>query len=64
MKKIRNIQELRLVKQKLKYKQKLYEKDFLDISESVIDNLTLKIRDIAFQLGSKLMFELFKKKKG
>jgi len=63
MKKIRNIQDLKLVKQKLKYKQKLYEKDVLEASGNILNIFTLKLQDIAFSLGSKLFFELFKSKK-
>jgi hypothetical protein len=58
MKKIKNIRELNLMKQKLEYQEKLYEKEVTISATEVVDNLTLKLRDVAFDLGVRLILQL------
>jgi hypothetical protein len=60
MKMIKNIRELNLMKQKLEYQEKLYEKEVTISATEVVDNLTLKLRDVAFDLGVRLILQLIK----
>lgn len=58
MRKVRNMRELKLVKQKLKIKQMLYEKDLSGSSWAIMDNLSDRLRDLAFDFGSRLVSQL------
>lgn len=58
MKTIRNMRELKLIKKQLKYKEQLYEKEMIGSSAHVLDNLTDKFRDLAFEFGMKLATRL------
>ncbi len=58
MKAIRNMRELYLMKEKLEYQEKLYEKEIASSTADIIDNLTDKLRDMAFELGARLMLKL------
>ncbi len=60
MKAIKNMRELNLMKQKLEYQEKLYEKELTASTADVIDNLADKLRDVAFDLGSRLILRLLK----
>lgn len=64
MKTISTLQELRLVKQKLEYQEKLLEKDVAGASADIVDNLTDKLKEFVFNVGSKLIVQLFKSGKG
>ena len=46
------------MKQKLEYQEKLYEKEVTISASEVVDNLTLKLRDVAFDLGVRLILQL------
>ena len=46
------------MKQKLEYQEKLYEKEVTISATEVVDNLTLKLRDVAFDLGVRLILQL------
>jgi hypothetical protein len=58
MKSIRNMRELHLTRQKLQYQEKLYEKEIYGAAGDVVDNLTGKLRDLAFDVGSRLILRL------
>jgi hypothetical protein len=60
MKTIRNIRELNLMKQKLEYQEKLYEKELTLSAAEIVDNLALKLRDLAFDMSLRLLFQLIK----
>jgi len=60
---IRNIRELRLMKQKLNYQQKLYEKEINTSTADLIDNLTDKMKEAAFDLSSRLLLQFIKSKR-
>lgn len=58
MKTIRNINELKLVRQKLKFKEMLYQKDLSGATTAIVDNLTGRLRDLAFDLGATIVTQL------
>jgi len=55
---IKNMRELRLMKQKLQIKEELYEKELVGSTAEVLDNLTDKLRDLAFEFGMRLTTQL------
>ena len=57
---ISTMHELKLIKQKLEYKEKLYEKEVAEVSADIVDNLTDKLKEFVFNVGSRLIFQLFK----
>ncbi len=59
MKAIKNIRELELMKEKLEYQVLFYEKEMVGNSASIVDNITDKLKDAAFDLGLKLLIQLF-----
>ena len=63
MKPIKNIPDLELAKQKLKYKEKLIEKDFVGFSSKIMDNLSMGLKDWAFSFGSRLFFDFISLRK-
>lgn len=63
MKTLKNMRELQLMKQKLEYQEKLYEKEIVGSTADIVDNLTDKIRDWAFQFGTHLILQLIHGKK-
>ncbi len=58
MKAMKNMRELQLLKQKLEYQEKLYEKEITGSTADIVENLTDKLRDLAFQFGSHLILQL------
>lgn len=58
MKALKNMRELQLMKQKLEYQERLYEKEITGSTADILDNLTDKLRDLAFQFGSHLVLQL------
>ncbi len=60
------MRELELMQEKLKFQEKLYEKELISSSSNVLDNLTDKIKDLAYDLGTHLTMQIissFRKKK-
>jgi len=55
---IRNMRELRLMRQKLIYQEKLYEKEFSTTATDLSDNLSAKVRDFAFDFGSRMIIRV------
>ncbi|MFO8068067.1 MAG: hypothetical protein R6U11_10845 [Bacteroidales bacterium] len=60
MKTIRNMRELQLVKQKLEYQEKLCEKEMAASTADIVDNMADKLKDVAFDLGTRLILRFFK----
>ena len=60
MKPVRNMRELRLMKQKLEYQEKLYEKEIEESTADIINNLTDKLRDMAFEIGVRLVLRFMR----
>lgn len=58
MKAIRNMRELTLMKQKLEYQEQLYEKEMVASTADIIENLSDKLRDLAFDLGTRIVVQL------
>jgi hypothetical protein len=58
MKAIKNMRELDLMREKLEYQELFYEKELVGNSAEIIDNVTDKLKDAAFDLGTKLLFQL------
>ena len=48
-----------LKKEKLRYKELLYERDLSGSSSAIIHDLNRKLRDVAFDLGSHLVTQVF-----
>lgn len=59
MKPIRNLHELELVKQKLKYKEALNEKQLTDTTAKIVNNFTDGLKDFAFDLAMNIVLKLF-----
>ena len=66
MMKIKNMRELELMQEKLKFQEKLTEKELVGSSANVLDNFTDKIKDLTYDLGTNLIMQiisLFRKRK-
>ena len=63
MKKIKNLTELELYRQKLKYKEKLLEKEIVGNTSVLIEHFSDLLKDYAFDLGTRLIWLFFKNKK-
>lgn len=59
MKRIKNMTELELIRQKLKYKELLLEKDLIGSTADLTEHFTDKIRDFAFDFGIRIFQILF-----
>ena len=68
MKAIKNMRELELMREKLKYQELLYEKELVDSSAELVESVTDKLKEAAIDIGTRLLFRLFspsaKKKAG
>ena len=60
VKTISTMHELKLIKQKLEYKEKLYEKEVAGASADIVDKLSDKLKEFVFNVGSRLIFQLFR----
>ena len=56
------MRELSLYKQNLEYKAKFYEKEVAGISEDIVDNFTYKVKELTFNVTSRLITQFFGKK--
>lgn len=66
MKRIKNMTELELLRQKLKHKEILLEKDLIGSTADLTDHFTNVIKDFAFEFGmrvARLLFKCNKQKK-
>ncbi len=63
MKTVRSMRELRLLRQKLEYQEKLYEKEITECTADIIDNLTDKLRDLAFSFGTHLVLQFLHRRR-
>jgi len=62
MNKIRSLTELRLYKEKLKYKELLLEKELVGNTADIVDHFSDKLKNLAFDLGKHIVGLLFKHK--
>lgn len=58
MKTIKNMRELELMKENLKYQQILTEKNLLSSSATIVDNFTDGIKTWAFEWGTSVAMKL------
>lgn len=63
MKRIKNMTELRLFRQKLRYQEMLIEKDFISLTTSLTEHFTSGLKDFAFDFGKRFIWWLFSNKK-
>ncbi len=63
MKKFRNLTELNLYKQKLKYKELLMEKELAWKTADLVEHFSDKLKELAFDLGTQFIMLFFKNKK-
>ena len=52
------MRELHLMREKLEYQEKLLEKEMIDSTADLIEHFSDKLREMAFDLGTQLMFRL------
>ncbi len=62
MKKIKNMTELRLFKQKLKYREMLLEKELINSTAGLTEHFTNSLKNFAFDFGSRIVLSLFRDK--
>lgn len=58
MRTIRNKRELQMLRHKLKYEEKILQKDISGVSADLLTDLNWKVRGLTFDLGSKLVLLL------
>lgn len=63
MKRFKNMTELELYRQKLKYRELLLERDLVDASSGLIQHFTDELKEFAYNFGFRIMGFLFKKGK-
>lgn len=59
-KSLKNIHELKLLKQQLKYQEKLLERDIVNSSEAIFDNFNNSLRNLSYRFGFQLVSRVFK----
>lgn len=52
------MRELGLLRQKLRYQEQLYEKEMTASTADIVENLHEKLRDLAFDFGTRLVTQL------
>ncbi len=52
------MRELEFMQEKLKFHEKLAEKELVSSSANVLDNLTDKVKDLAFDMGTNLTMQI------
>jgi len=63
LKRIKSIRELSLYRQNLKYQEKILEQKVANISSDIVDNFTVRLRDFTFNLTTRLITQLFSKRR-
>lgn len=63
MKKFKNMTELNLYKQKLKYKESLMEEELAGRTADLVEYFSNKLQGLAFDLGKQLLLLFFKNRK-
>jgi hypothetical protein len=61
--KIKSIRELSLYRQNLEFQEKVLEQKVVGISADLADNFTDKLRDFTFNITSRLITQMFSRKK-
>ena len=59
-KSFRNIHEMKLLKQKLEFQEKLLEKEITGSFAAIFDSFTNSLRNISYQFGFQLLSGLYK----
>jgi len=62
-KSIKSIRELTLYRQNLEYQEKILEQKVANISSNIVDNFTDKLKDFTFNLTTRLIAQLFYKRR-
>jgi hypothetical protein len=62
MKKFKNMTELELYRQKLKYRELLLEKDLVNASSDLVQYFTDELKEFAFNFGFRIIRFLFRNK--
>ncbi len=52
------MRDLEFMQEKLKFQEKLAEKELVGSSAKVLDNLTDKVKDLTFNLGTNLITQI------
>ncbi len=60
MRTIRNKRELQMLRHKLKYENKILERDFSNVSADLLADFNWKLRGLTFDIGSRLVLELIR----
>lgn len=55
---IRNKRELQMLRHKLKYEEKILERELSDASADLVTDLNWKVRGLSFDIGSRLVLLL------
>ena len=63
MKRVNNMTELKLFRQKLKYRELLLKKDLIGSTAGITDHFTYMAKDFAFDFGERFIWWLFSNKK-
>ena len=58
MRTIRNKRELQMLRHKLKYEEKILEREISDASADLIADLNWKVKGLTFDIGSRLVVQL------
>lgn len=61
MKRVKNMRELELLKENLKYRLSISEKNLLGSSVGIIDNVTDGLKDWAFEFGTSLVMNFIRR---
>jgi hypothetical protein len=61
MKKFRNMTELELYRQKLKYRELLLEKELVGASSDLVQHFTNELKEFTFNFGFRIIRFLFRK---
>ena len=63
MKRIKNMTELKLFRQKLKYRELLLKKDLIGSTTGITDYFNYMAKDFVFDFGERFIWRLFSNKK-
>ncbi|MFW6275466.1 MAG: hypothetical protein ACOC2M_02415 [bacterium] len=58
MRTIRNKRELQMLRHKLKYEEKILEREISDASADLVADLNWKVRGLTFDIGSRVIMQL------
>ncbi len=58
MRTIRNRRELQMLRHKLKYEEKILEREISDASADLVADLNWKVKGLTFDIGSRVIMQL------